>query len=186
MGGATFGASLGVQATVMGTTSAYTGTLKRVMRGEQLTLGTLMADAVPGAAPALARIAAPVARHLASKLLGTYASLARAATNNANAAEVVLGKYNQGGVSYVAVATERRATFFQIDDWDKVVESVGGEKYVWNINKEFLKQQEAAGKAFLLSHDPSQATGFFKREVEQLADMGYRFVQEGELWRGVK
>ena len=57
---------------------------------------------------------------------------------------------------------------------------------MWNINKEFLKQQEAAGKAFLLSHDPSQATGFFKREVEQLADMGYRFVQEGELWRGVK
>jgi RHS repeat-associated protein len=186
MGGATFGASLGVQATVMGATTAYTGTMKRVMRGEQLSLGTLAADAVPGAAPALARIAAPVARNIAYKLLGTYASLARAATINPTATEVILGKYNQGGVSYVKVAAERRATFFQIDNWEKTVESVGGEKNIWNINKEFLKQQDQAGKAFVLSHEPSQATGYFKQEVEQLGEMGYRFVQDGALWRGVK
>ena len=100
--------------------------------------------------------------------------------------EVVLGKYNQGGVSYVNVANSRGATYFQVDDWDGLVNSVGGEQNVWNVNQAFLQQQLDAGKSFILSHDPATATGYFLKEVNFLQNNGFQFIQDGPLWRAVQ
>jgi hypothetical protein len=92
-----------------------------------------------------------------------YSDYAMQATRNAGSSEVVLGKFNQGGVSYVQVAVDRGATYFQLDDWNKVVKEVGESK-IWQINKQFLEQQIHAGKTFILSHDPVKATGYFASE----------------------
>ena len=114
-----------------------------------------------------------------------YANFAKQATKNANSTEVVLGKFNQDGVSYVKVAQERGATYFELDNWDSVVKEVG-ESNIWNINKSFLQQQANAGKNFMLSHDPAQATGYYAKEVNSLKEMGYNFVKDGSIWRAQK
>ncbi|WP_052702762.1 RHS repeat-associated core domain-containing protein [Paenibacillus beijingensis] len=115
----------------------------------------------------------------------TYANLAKQATKNIKSSEVVLGKYNQGGVSYVKVAQERGATYFELDNWDEVVSKVG-ENNIWNINKSFIKQQAKAGKSFILSHNPAEATGYFANEVNLLREMGYSFVRDGSIWKSIK
>lgn len=122
----------------------------------------------------------------------SYSKLARQATKSGQAQEVVLGKFRQGFVSYVKVAKDRKATYFQLDKWDDVVKAVG-QKNIWKINKAFLKQQHAAGKAFVLSHNPAKATGYFLKEVNLLKKMGYTFKKESSLrtfwkpvWRAVK
>lgn len=114
-----------------------------------------------------------------------YYNYANQATKNPYSKEVVLGKYNQGGVSYTRVAEQRGATYFQLDNWDNVVKEVG-ENNIWRINESFIRQQASAGKSFILSHDPAQATGYFAKEVKLLRDMGYSFVRDGSVWRAVK
>jgi len=115
----------------------------------------------------------------------TYSNIAKHASKNADSTEVVLGKFNQGGVSYVDVAKERGATYFQLDDWNGVVNQVG-EKNIWNVNETFIRQQASANKTFILSHDPSKATGYFAQEVNLLDDMGYSFKKAGSVWKAVK
>jgi len=125
---------------------------------------------------------------LSSSVKGTssiYLNYAKQATKNPNSMEVVLGKYNQGGVSYKKVAEKRGSTYFQIDNWDDVVKHVG-EKNIWKINEAFIRQQAETGKTFILSHDPAKATGYFAKEVNLLSDMGYSFVKEGSVWRAIK
>jgi hypothetical protein len=114
-----------------------------------------------------------------------YAKYAKQATKNSNSIEVVLGKFNQDGVSYVKVAQERGATYFELDNWDSIVKEVG-ESNIWNINKAFLQQQASAGKNFILSHDPAKATGYYEKEINALKEMGYKFVQKGSIWRAQK
>lgn len=115
----------------------------------------------------------------------TVSNYAKQATKNPNSMDVVLGKFNQGGVSYTKVAEQRGATYFQLDNWDNVVKNVG-EKNIWNINEAFIRQQASSGKTFILSHDPAQATGYFAKEVNLLKDMGYSFIKEGSVWRALK
>ncbi len=115
----------------------------------------------------------------------TYSNITKQATINANSKEVVLGKYSEGGVSYVKVAQERGAPYFQIDNWDDVVTKVG-EKNIWSINETFIQQQANANKTLILSHDPTQATGYYANEVNLLKGMGYSFIQEGSVWRAFK
>lgn len=100
---------------------------------------------------------------------------------------VVLGKFNQDGVSYVDVAEkyEGGATYFQLDDWDNIVNIIG-EENIWYINKAFIKQQAEANKTFILSHNPYEATGYFSKEVDLLLEMGYDFVEDGSVWRAYK
>ncbi|MDT3701333.1 MAG: RHS repeat-associated core domain-containing protein, partial [Thermincola sp.] len=123
--------------------------------------------------------------HLIKGTSKTYFNLAKQATKNPKSTEVVLGKYNQGGVSYTKVAESRGATYFQLDKWTDVVKEVG-EKNIWNINESFIRQQANAKKTFILSHDPAQATGYFANEVNLLKDMGYSFIKEGSVWRALK
>ena len=114
-----------------------------------------------------------------------YDTLAKRATQNAYSTEVVLGKLNENGISYVEVAVERRATYFQLDEWDEVEKCIGSEN-MWNINRSFLEQQIDAGKTFYTSHNPKTATGFFKQEMDYMNSRGFDFIPDGVLWRGVK
>ncbi len=76
MAAATAGASLATQATVMGATNAYVGTLSRIALStprdkDVVTPGTLAVDAAVGAAgPAVAKIAAPVVTNAAARVFG--------------------------------------------------------------------------------------------------------------------
>ena len=122
----------------------------------------------------------------AARLTALYARIAQRATHNPLAKEVVLGKFNEAGVSYLKVAKARGATFFDIDNWDDVVKKVG-ESNVWNINAAFIRQQVAKGKSIIFSHDPGKATGFFLKEVNLLKDLGYKtFVKDGAIWKALK
>ncbi len=57
---------------------------------------------------------------------------------------------------------------------------------MWKINELFIKLQLAAGKVFYASHNPANADGEFAKEVEFLLREGYRFIQEGEIWKFIK
>jgi len=98
---------------------------------------------------------------------------------------LALDKWNTPGQSYQNVAAHYKATYFKLEDWRKLQKSLSDEEF-WRINEAFLDQQIKAGKQILLSHDPAKATGFFLKEVEYLEDLGYRFVQQGWVWKAVK
>ena len=57
---------------------------------------------------------------------------------------------------------------------------------MWNINEQFLQQQMAQSKSFVLTHNPYQATGYFAQEVDFLTRNGYNFVQNGSIWNAIK
>lgn len=116
-----------------------------------------------------------------------YGDYAVQATKNASSNKVVLGKFMQDNVSYVDVARREGATFFELDNWNDVVKTVG-DKNMWNINEQFLNQQWKAGKDFYFSHNPWEATGYFEKEVLHLMDLGVKdFVEVGGgLWKAVK
>jgi hypothetical protein len=97
---------------------------------------------------------------------------------------VVLGKFSEGGKSYVKVAAHLKASYFKVVDWSNATRGLS-EAEIWKINEAFLRQQIQAGKQILLSHNPATATGFFAREVGYLEHLGYRFVRDGWIWRAV-
>ena len=124
---------------------------------------------------------------LAEKCNERYASQA---TKNPLSNEVVLGRYNLNGVSYINVAKNRGATYFQLDNWDDVAKVVGN-RNMWSINEKFLDQQWSAGKDFLLSHNPWEATtlgSYYEKEILHLIDLGAKdFIQVSQkLWEVVK
>jgi len=106
-----------------------------------------------------------------------------------NSREVVIGKLYYNGVSYVDVAQNRNATHFNVSpetwaNWERIM---GSEDNMWLINEQFMRKQLAEGRTFILSHDPSTATGFFLREVSFLRDRGFIFVPvpNDGVWRAV-
>jgi RHS repeat-associated protein len=116
-----------------------------------------------------------------------YRDIAALATRNGSAAEVVLGKYGDGGASsYISVAKSRGAAYFSLGDLWNDVGAAFGEGNLTVINKWFLRQQLDAGKRFVLSHDPALATGSFADEVRFLAQEGFQFVKDGQIWRAVR
>jgi len=114
-----------------------------------------------------------------------FDDVATQATRNASSSKVVLGKTLEGGVRYSKVTAHYKATYFKLDNWRELSGQLSRDE-LWKINESFLNQQLRAGKEVILSHDPSKATGFFLREVDYLKDLGYRFVQDGWVWRAVK
>lgn len=112
--------------------------------------------------------------------------LARQATQNGNSNTTVLGKFERGSASsYDRVAQSRGATYFNLRNWNSVQNRIG-QHNMWAINEQFLRQQHARGNTFILSHNPHTATGFFAQEVQWLKNQGFRFVQEGNIWRAVR
>ena len=71
-----------------------------------------------------------------------------------------------------------------MNDWNGISDQIGLDN-MWNINKEFLNQQISQGKQSYTTHDPFEATGYFKNEVDFLEIKGYTFEKEGDLWKAV-
>ena len=115
-----------------------------------------------------------------------YQTYAEKATKNANSTSVMLGKYNQDGISYIEAAGNKH-TYFDLGDkgWNEALNKVG-ESNMWEINKKFLEQQLQQGKSFYLSHDPMKASGYFQKEVNFLKDNGFKFIKDGDFWKAVK
>lgn len=114
---------------------------------------------------------------------------AKDATQNDDAPQVMLGKYENSiqGQSYIMTAIKFNATYFDLADYDEI-KAATSEDYMWNINKAFLEQQYAQGKQFLLTDDPSKATGSYKKEILWLQDKGYSFEYDAGtgIWKAVK
>ena len=122
---------------------------------------------------------------IASKGADVIGSLASRATRNADSAEIVLGKFNEGGVSYLDVATTRGSSYLFLDDWDDVSRTMPGGD-MWPVNAAFIQSGVDSGKTFIRSHNPATATGAFRPEVDRLVDPGFGFVQEGSVWRATR
>lgn len=123
--------------------------------------------------------------YIPNELKETIKSYAKRATKNPNSSEVVLGKFKQYNISYIEIAQKRNATYFQLDDWENAVNTVG-EDNVWEINEQFIHEQIVQNKNFVLSHNPFSATGYYKKEIEYLTKQGYQFTQNGDIWRALK
>lgn len=123
--------------------------------------------------------------YIPNELKETIKSYAKRATKNPNSSEVVLGKFNQDNISYVEVARKRNATYFQLDNWDNVVYTIG-ENNIWKVNEQFIHEQLIQNKTFILSHNPFSATGYYKKEIEYLIKQGYQLTQTGDIWRALK
>ena len=99
--------------------------------------------------------------------------------------ELMLGKFDQGGVSYITEAgTSYR--FFYMDNWDEIYKLVNeSSEEMWKVNAKFIQNQFDANKPFYFSHDPTKATGAFKQEVDYIDDIlkAKGFVKEGKYWK---
>ncbi len=114
-----------------------------------------------------------------------YSKLAIDATKNANSNTVMLGKYNEKGISYVQEAINNKATYFQLDNWSEIAVKLG-ENNMWKINEAFLKQQIELDKTILLSHNPYMATGYYLEEVKYLIKLNHYFVKKGHIGEQLK
>jgi len=112
-----------------------------------------------------------------------FDDLARQGTRNPNSTKVVIGKFLEDGQSYVKVGAHYRASYLKLENWRALSKTLS-EAELWKINETFLRQQIKQGKQFILSHDPSKATGFFKNEVDFLSNF-YRFEKDGWVWRAI-
>lgn len=96
-----------------------------------------------------------------------YAYIAKYATHNPDANQVMLGKFMDGGpTSYIARAGDSY-TYYSLKEYEQIAEIIG-EEYMWNINKAFLDQQASLGKAFYSSHNWIVYGGTLKFEVNYL------------------
>lgn len=189
---AAIGAGL-VSAGLAGGGAATSGALT-VSSGPALTIGgASLAQKLAKMAPTVKKLVSggQVISHIAKKF-GTseeekaiYQEYAKQATWDNNYNKLVLGKWNQNGISYVKVAQKEKATYFELKNWNEVQNEIGKRK-MWQINKAFLEQQIKQGKTIYLSHDPNKADGYFKKEVQYLKKQGYSFIPEGDMWKAVK
>ncbi|MBT8372988.1 MAG: hypothetical protein KJO34_18635, partial [Deltaproteobacteria bacterium] len=114
-----------------------------------------------------------------------FDDLAAKATRNSDSSKVVLGKGFENGKSFTKVAAHYKASYFRLDNWMDVSKTHTPDE-IWRINESFLDQQIKAGKEIILSHNPANASRFYLREVQYLEDLGYKFVQDGWVWRAAK
>ena len=165
-----------------------------VSSGPALTLGSAsLAQKLAKMAPTIKKLISGghVISHIAKKFepseeeKALYWEYAKQATWDNQYNKLVLGKWNQNGVSYVKVAQKKKATYFELENWNEVQNEIGKRK-MWQINKAFLEQQIKQGKTIYLSHDPDKADGYFKKEVKYLKKQGYSFIPEGDMWKAVK
>ena len=117
-----------------------------------------------------------------------FDEVARKATRNPESDKLVLGHFSRDGSTYQKVAAHYKATYFKVEDWNKVTKGLSPNE-VWKINKAFLEQQIRQGKQILLSHDPSKVRprSFYEKELNRLRDLGYNFKQVNQwTWEAVK
>jgi hypothetical protein len=109
-----------------------------------------------------------------------------------NSSKVLFGSSNQNGISYVNLAEDMKATYYNTDNWnDLVAQCNGNSDLLFAPNKLFIDEQWVIpNKEIVFSHDPWQALpgSMFEKEVLYLIDKGVSdFVQiEGNLWKAVR
>lgn len=114
-------------------------------------------------------------------------TLAKKATKNATKTKVMLGKFEENGISYVTEAGTDYC-YYTLDNWSEVTSLVNNSRSeMWKINKQFLDDMYMQGKEFFMSHDPDLATDFFKQEVDYIRELpGFiRFEKIGNYWKAV-
>ena len=121
---------------------------------------------------------------------------ARESTHNPYSDSVFLGRYIKEGndgweYSYDQLGESNGYTYFSMssDDYNKLKEEKGLD-YVWDINEEFLRNQEIAGKTFYLSSSPYNVpiNSTYYMEVEWLESRGYTFEfnEAVGMWKAVR
>lgn len=113
---------------------------------------------------------------------------ATAATHNGSSSQVLLGKYTPVDAegNYIEMARMYDAAYYSMDNdtWQSL-KAEKGEDYLWKINEAFLESQN--GKEFILTENPDNATGTYKKEIQWLKNHGYK-VDSNECYneaRGV-
>lgn len=90
--------------------------------------------------------------------------------------------------SYNVIAEEMGAQYFEIDNWDELVD-IYGEEQIWKINEKFLDIQIASGRDIYLSANPKdfrEGQSYYAKEIQYLEEHGYRFIKEGDMWHAVQ
>ena len=127
--------------------------------------------------------------HVKNVYLDTKAKIyAAKATHNANSDTVVLGRYIEGSKnSYEEVAKSKRATYFEMNNWNEV-QAKYGKNYMWNINKAFLDRQIAKNKKFMFTSDPKKAPNesFTYMEYNHLIKNNYIIKKQGDMYIAIK
>lgn len=121
---------------------------------------------------------------------------ARDSTHNPYSDSVFLGRYIKEGTegweySYDQLGKSNGYSYFSMDseDYEKLKQEKGLD-YLWDINKQFLINQEMAGKTFYLSSSPYNVDihSTYYMEVEWLESRGYTFEfnEAVGLWKAVR
>ena len=103
---------------------------------------------------------------------------------------VMLGKFEAGSAnSYEKVAQDYGSQYFQLEDskWNALSSQYSNEG-MWKVNEKFLDIQIASGRDIYLSHNPNDyrtKISFFSKEISYLESHGFRFAQEGDIWRAI-
>jgi len=115
------------------------------------------------------------------------------ATKQGNNSKVMLGKTDNGAATgYVSRASNDHSYFKMTDEqWDEALNAVGNNfDEMWKVNKKFIDDRKALGNEFYFSHNPTNADGFFLREVNYLTKpvnqggLGGSIVNIGnDLWK---
>lgn len=80
------------------------------------------------------------------------------------------------------------AQYFQLDNWEELQKKYIDDE-IWKINRKFLDIQIGSGRKIYLSHIPNyyiKEDSFYARELKYLLEHGYRFIDEGGIWRAVQ
>lgn len=113
------------------------------------------------------------------------------ATKQSDQSKVMLGLYDNGGVSSYISKAGNNHTYFDMGTvkWTEAENIVGGSlDEMWKINKKFIDDQKALGKEFWFSHDPFTPVNdqFYAREINYLIDQGVTdFIKIGDSWKAI-
>ena len=80
------------------------------------------------------------------------------------------------------------AQYFQLDNGEELVEKYS-EDEIWKINEKFLDIQTSSGREIYLFHNPADyisENSFYSREIKYLLEAGYKFIDEGGIWRAIR
>ncbi|HEL0247595.1 TPA: hypothetical protein TUD09_001907, partial [Streptococcus equi subsp. zooepidemicus] len=124
------------------------------------------------------------------------AKLTELTTHNAKSKTALLGYYEANSVtSYEQIAHQNKLTYFDAgsDGWNAM--SRVDSKLAYKVNDEFLLKQIKEGKNFILSSNPFKAQELYDnkhigksyvKELDILAEKGYRIQKYGDYWRAYK
>ncbi len=112
-----------------------------------------------------------------------------AADKNPYSKTTYIGKYKPGqSTSYEAVAKANKGNFFQIDNYDNLVNNYG-HKAMDEVNKNFIIGKVKAGNNIISTTDPyGKISGGFANEIEWLKQMGFENWEYigNNLWKLIK